>query len=1034
MGTTEEPQMIDYVLVYEKSDPDCGKRLEFLREVKRAGLSLHPDLIDDDGAAKSKDVMENDDYKQKEHGDKNQIIKIYAPFKILSQAAEKMRLKMPLDIKSADTPATGLAYLLKYLETDNEDDYFSAPYRHDKQHLFKGIDKKTTFFRPAVRSLIVNSIFCCPDKFLVVVLTTCAPELAAPLAKLFQYNYTTFIYLTMWEISQVCPVHKKRDKPNMAGYHLISLLSIISKVMEGIVNSDIKQHLLTNNLLTDVQFGFRQDHLAPELITGLVQTWTLAEVQSGGEISLQQQYKMGDNELAAHFIPPLIFFTIDVNGKENRAWCKTGCRFIIARFVLLPEVHHILNDIQMPFENQKEKGGPKEDTEMCSFFQSGNTEEGTPFTHPVILVVTTATKGSYRAPYSAQTQEWKYVVEDGKVKKIPTLPYLLMKKVFKSAFTLHEGPKNKSEGEPSASSTQENGDPHNKWMDLNNLWARTYGFQPLWKIRNYFGEKIAFYFAVMETLLISLIIPAIIGLAIFIYGLYYSVSCKNVSSDVNTFLRGYNCSIVCSTPNMVSEVADKAVDQIRGICDNVAGRKKNIEQILNRTCAVEVHSDCVFQVPLDDVFNVIKSSFDNAATPLFGLIICLWGTIFLEKWKRKNAELVYEWDVENYENDELTRPEFYGTEPDPITGEPESFYPVSRQRLKFLLSLTVGIVLVGCVFISVLAVVIYKTWARARVTTSNSFESFLLTTIVSSLLNALSIAILNKVYQIIAVKMTDWENYRTQTDYNDALIIKLFAFQFANSYSSLFYIAFLRTNNEQFFTSIGLPGLEDNCGELNNCMSELSFQVLTLMITKPLPKFLKDVIAPWLKKLMNRCCSDKNKELFLQKDCSTVDEYILTEYSKPDLGDFTLEEYTEKVIQYGYQMLFAVSFPLGPFFFFLTILFDIHVDAKRLLWMYKRPIAHMAQDIGHWFTILDLINGVAVVTNGCLIAFTAEFGREKPFYEKLAILIVFEHIVFVVKFLLSTLIPDVPQLIHLAIRREKYEAQKKMEADCCSSL
>ncbi|GCB78477.1 hypothetical protein scyTo_0015837 [Scyliorhinus torazame] len=416
-----------------------------------------------------------------------------------------------------------------------------------------------------------------------------------------------------------------------------------------------------------------------------------------------------------------------------------------------------------------------------------------------------------------------------------------------------------------------------------------------------------------------------------------SISCSNAYSDLNTFLSGQKCSIVCSAPNMTSEVIHEAMDQISGYCDNVAGRIRNIEKIINQTCATVTHTDCFFQIPSDDVFNVIKSSFDNAATPIFGLIICLWA---------------------------------------------------HRRQLKAVLSFSVGIIMVGCVFISVLAVIIYKTWARFRVTTRNSFESFLLTTIVSSLLNALSISILGKVYHIIAVKMTDWENYRTQTDYNDALIIKLFAFEFANNYSSLFYIAFLRTNNEQFFTSIGLPGLEDNCGELNNCMTELCFQVLTLMITKPLPKFINDVIAPYAAK----------RSLFEPK---------------------THVQAVSAMIRFNVDklLLFAVSFPLGPLIFFLTIFFDIHVDAKRLLWMYKRPIAHMAQDIGHWFTILDLINNIAVVTNGCLIAFTADFGKEKPFHEKLIILIVFEHAVFLFKYLLSVLIPDVPQHIQQAIRR-----------------
>eukprot|EP00061_Rhincodon_typus_P006001 g26171.t1 len=47
-----------------------------------------------------------------------------------------------------------------------------------------------------------------------------------------------------------------------------------SKVMEGFISSMIKQHLLSNNLLSDAQFGFCLGHSTPDLITALVQTWT----------------------------------------------------------------------------------------------------------------------------------------------------------------------------------------------------------------------------------------------------------------------------------------------------------------------------------------------------------------------------------------------------------------------------------------------------------------------------------------------------------------------------------------------------------------------------------------------------------------------------------------------------------------------------------------------------------------------------------------------------------------------------------------
>eukprot|EP00061_Rhincodon_typus_P005107 g24202.t1 len=53
--------------------------------------------------------------------------------------------------------------------------------------------------------------------------------------------------------------------------------------MEGVINSTIKQHLLSNNLLSDAQFGFCLDHLDPDFITTLVQTW-MKVLNSRGEV------------------------------------------------------------------------------------------------------------------------------------------------------------------------------------------------------------------------------------------------------------------------------------------------------------------------------------------------------------------------------------------------------------------------------------------------------------------------------------------------------------------------------------------------------------------------------------------------------------------------------------------------------------------------------------------------------------------------------------------------------------------------------
>eukprot|EP00061_Rhincodon_typus_P003164 g19439.t1 len=53
--------------------------------------------------------------------------------------------------------------------------------------------------------------------------------------------------------------------------------------MEIVINSAIKQHLLSDNLFSDPHFVFCQGHSAPDLITALVQTRT-KELNSRGEV------------------------------------------------------------------------------------------------------------------------------------------------------------------------------------------------------------------------------------------------------------------------------------------------------------------------------------------------------------------------------------------------------------------------------------------------------------------------------------------------------------------------------------------------------------------------------------------------------------------------------------------------------------------------------------------------------------------------------------------------------------------------------
>ena len=53
----------------------------------------------------------------------------------------------------------------------------------------------------------------------------------------------------------------------------------------------------------------------------------------------------------------------------------------------------------------------------------------------------------------------------------------------------------------------------------------------------------------------------------------------------------------------------------------------------------------------------------------------------------------------------------------------------------------------------------------------------------------------------VAVFLNDFTNFRTETEYEDALIIKTFCFQFFNSYTALFYIAFVKSLGPSLFNA-----------------------------------------------------------------------------------------------------------------------------------------------------------------------------------------------------------------------------------------
>lgn len=95
------------------------------------------------------------------------------------------------------------------------------------------------------------------------ILSAAAPVICHSLAVLFNNSLSCGKIPTPWKTSKIRAIFKRGRKDLPDNYRPISLLSNVSKVLEGIVNKNINRHLSSHDLLAKNQSGFRHGDSAP---------------------------------------------------------------------------------------------------------------------------------------------------------------------------------------------------------------------------------------------------------------------------------------------------------------------------------------------------------------------------------------------------------------------------------------------------------------------------------------------------------------------------------------------------------------------------------------------------------------------------------------------------------------------------------------------------------------------------------------------------------------------------------------------------
>nr|XP_020639849.1 anoctamin-9 isoform X1 [Pogona vitticeps] len=495
-------------------------------------------------------------------------------------------------------------------------------------------------------------------------------------------------------------------------------------------------------------------------------------------------------------------------------------------------------------------------------------------------------------------------------------PDLVKKKVFETAFPLHE---------------REN---LGRFLKIN--WARWRDIlceQPIEEIREYFGEKIALYFAWLGWYTRILFIAAVPGVILFVYG-FLNFSSSQISKEICAA----NTTIMCP------------------LCDQ----------------------KCPFW-PLSDtcMYAKVTHLLDNEGTVIFAIFMAVWATVFLELWKRHRANVVSCWKLYWWDEEEEELAVELIDNPERVPREYQHSY--LRSIVVLLLALLLICILIGIAHM----LVIYRVVMTVFLTQSSSefFQERASTTAVmtGAVLHYLTIIIMTKVNRHVALFLCDLEKPRTFTECEKIFTFRFFTFQFFTHFSSLIYIGFFlgRINGRpgEYVRISGKWRLEE-CHP-SGCLIDLFIQLAVIMTLKQTLSNFVEYMFPYLSykcRLLSGKSQSSGRVHMEAKAQDPFKEEWIWNYQLNEVNVYSLfDEYLEMMIQYSFTTIFVAAFPLAPLLALLNNIIEIRLDAIKMVRLQRRMVPRKANDIGVWLQVLEAIGILAVIGNGLVIAITSDF-------------------------------------------------------------
>jgi len=446
-------------------------------------------------------------------------------------------------------------------------------------------------------------------------------------------------------------------------------------------------------------------------------------------------------------------------------------------------------------------------------------------------------------------------------------------------------------------------------------------------------------------------------------------------------------------------------------------------------------------------------------------LVC-WMCWFCQRWLQVETINALRWGTIGYNRGEEPRPLFdgkYDKETDTIQHADRLIYQAKCATAFYISLAYTGMVGVAMVLIL---------WMRNILQNCCGLGS------VANIVNAIAIGVFDAIYRELGVELTDWENHRTQSAWEDSHVTKSFLFQFVNRYLALFVTAFVMPFPESRVIFGTCPCLEwkgpsmgtamhnsssicnedqvyptqiDGCEcTRRNCIGMTGQLMLSIFLVNLFVQNTMEILGPmamakfkqWMEGLDDDFDEDArdptrldggyDQRQFEERGYSVAEEEKMMEV----YGDVEIfDDYAELVIQLGYVGFFALAFPVAATLALLNNLVEIRGDAFKLCTAYQRPHARRAENIGAWYLILNIMSVITITTNaGYACFFTYTFNAHFDLHVRVWAFFLIEHGFFFLRAQLMIYYPEYTPATQLAIDKEMSTQKRAHDESHCDLM